>query len=324
MTPVETCQIVTTTSPLTSGVPTIHMAHSPMWSTRAMDVNVLTMGWNCRKVCIATIQWTRQASMRMPATSKSTVPAVQHGIRCLVLHGLNTALLRRIGATRCTIGASCLGASWEVAAQRELQLRCLQGRRRHSSATTRVCQRRIAAPPLMTCGVRLIRILFRGRREPSVWIVGQTCVSAYTKVESYQVTSSHNIHCSSQGNLLPCPMWLCMARLVPHGIPCLAPLLHTVANQVLTGRAVTRTGVSCLGVMCQRAASPATHLLCSMARSWLTTATMLVGMLQTATMILRRIPAVHLILTSLEGIHCTRDKAVSASMQAESCPRICC
>ena len=247
MTPEEPCQIDTTTTPLTSGVPTIHMAHSPMWSTRAMDVNVLTMGWNCRKVCIATIQWTRQASMRMPATSKSTVPAVQHGIRCLVLHGLNTALLRRIGATRCTIGASCLGASWEVAAQRELQLRCLQGRRRHSSATTRVCQRRIAAPPLMTYGVRLTGMTTTGLHRRNVQIAGLTCVNVFSRGPTCQARCTSTTLEISQVNS---PAFLTLQHMGPavlHGTLCPAHLCLLAAGRTQTGPARHTIFVSCLG-----------------------------------------------------------------------------
>ena len=119
MTLVEMHPIVTTSTTLTSGAHTTHMVKNPTCFTRAVAVSVLIMGWNCRPTFTEITLRTNQANMKMPVTSRSTVPAVLHGIRCRVHHGLSTVPSLRIGAIQCTTGANYHGALWEAIAQVE-------------------------------------------------------------------------------------------------------------------------------------------------------------------------------------------------------------
>lgn len=132
MTRVGMCQIVTTTMLLTSAAHMTPMVQSRMCSTRATDVNVLSMEWNCPPTCIRTIQWMNRASTRMPATSRFMAPVVPRGIKCLALHGSSTAQALQIGATQCTIGVSCHGALSGAIARPVWQVQHFQGQRSHS------------------------------------------------------------------------------------------------------------------------------------------------------------------------------------------------
>lgn len=80
-------QIVTTSTTLTSGAHTTLLVKNPTCFTRVVAVSVLIMGWNCRPIFTEITLRTNQANMKMPVTSRSTVPAVLHGIRCRVHHG---------------------------------------------------------------------------------------------------------------------------------------------------------------------------------------------------------------------------------------------
>ena len=188
---------------------------------------------------------------------------------------------------------------------------------------TPACLPPIAVQLPTTSDVRLIPILFLGLQEHPASTVGRMFVSVCTTAENYRLQSYFRIRLNSQGSMRLCPMWGCMAPLVPAGIPCRAHPSMTNVHQMQIGPSVNSIGANFHGVMCRRAASRVIHPLFSMALIWHTIVTTPVAMPQTATMILRQTPGVHTTLTCLESTHYTRGRAVNVSMQEKSCHQMC-
>ena len=140
--------------------------------------------------------------------------------------------------------AGYLGASWEVAAQRELQLRCLQARRRHSSAMTLACQRRIAAPPPMTYCVRSTGMTTTGRHRRTVQIAGLTCVNVFSREPTCQAKCTSTTLEISQVNSPAFRTLQHMGPAVLHGTLCPAHLCLLAVGRTQTGPAPDTTGVS--------------------------------------------------------------------------------